>query len=589
MLNRLEPAVVKFVRDASAGPAMADALRELLVNLCAIDTSTRDDVAAMAAGEAALFDRIEREVKHIAGSEARIQRLAIDPAIAADPDYTLPAYAADTSGTIPDVRTAYGSRGNLLVELPPLQPAGAVKHVIDPKSPPAPPLVLHAHVDTVPPWIPPRVEGQRIIGRGTCDNKGQVAVLLMQMQLIRELQRQFHRPAHRTCEYHFAIDEEIGGNGSLSLAMARPVKGASVLVAECTGLMPFCAHRGCVYYECRISTEGLKDISAAEVFPFIVLAMENEGRLLREEAHAPMFSVAHVQTNHGTLGCFGHSPGSVCDHFAVEVTARAAANPERIGMKVIEFLDEAMAEYIRLYGDKTKELDPQTHRPKVARHFDVKVVPGPEFHTVRIDVHGKGGHMGALVECDSAITKAAYLFAVLVQVARQFPGLKAFTRLGDGRERPAGEHPREGVPRQLVMRGGQGFTPSHTMADVQRRLTEAVERGVKRYCETRGIPYRAEMATISFQALHNDAYADSPESEPMQALRLAFEAMDEPWPTPVAWETSCDARIYHHKGASAAIFGAGRLEVAHSPDEYVDIADLQKALAITTLATWAML
>ena len=94
---------------------------------------------------------------------------------------------------------------------------------------------------------------------------------------------------------------------------------------------------------------------------------------------------------------------------------------------------------------------------------------------------------------------------------------------------------------------------------------------------------------MSFDLLHNDAYAASPESEPMQALKAAFEAMGEPWPAPVAWETSCDARIYHHQGCPAAIFGAGRLEVAHGPDEYVDLADIQKALAISTLATWAMI
>ena len=53
----------------------------------------------------------------------------------------------------------------------------------------------------------------------------------------------------------------------------------------------------------------------------------------------------------------------------------------------------------------------------------------------------------------------------------------------------------------------------------------------------------------------------------------------------MAWQTSCDARIYHHKGHAVSIFGAGKLAAAHSADEYVDLADVQKALAISTLAT----
>ena len=75
----------------------------------------------------------------------------------------------------------------------------------------------------------------------------------------------------------------------------------------------------------------------------------------------------------------------------------------------------------------------------------------------------------------------------------------------------------------------------------------------------------------------------------MQALRRAFAATGEPWPEPVAWQTSCDARLYHAKGHPVAIFGAGKLELAHSRGEYIDVPDVQKALAISTLATWALI
>ena len=36
----------------------------------------------------------------------------------------------------------------------------------------APRVTLSTHLDTVPPYIPPRVEGSRLWGRGACDAKG---------------------------------------------------------------------------------------------------------------------------------------------------------------------------------------------------------------------------------------------------------------------------------------------------------------------------------------------------------------------------------------------------------------------------------
>jgi len=123
---------------------------------------------------------------------------------------------------------------------------------------------------------------------------------------------------------------------------------------------------------------------------------------------------------------------------------------------------------------------------------------------------------------------------------------------------------------------------------VQARLARAARRGAINYCRVRQVPFEESMIRMTFDRLHNDAYADSPDSAPMQALRAAFEALGQPWPAPVAWQTSCDARIYHQRGHPVAIFGAGKLETAHSDSEYVDIPDVQKALAVVTLATWVL-
>jgi acetylornithine deacetylase/succinyl-diaminopimelate desuccinylase-like protein len=316
-----------------------------------------------------------------------------------------------------------------------------------------------------------------------------------------------------------------------------------------------------------------------EIFPFVVLALEEEGRKLKEETRHPMFTQAHVQTNHGVLGPCGAGPSRVCDQVSVEVTAKSKANPERVAMKVIEFFEEAAGMYVRLYGDKTREKDATTGKFKVARHFDVKVTPTPDTTVLRIDVYGQSGHMAKVAECDGAITKAAFLFAGLVKAAAKYPQVEAVGRLvgdtSDGKE--------------VVLEGGQGFTPSHKMADVQARLIAAAQKGAQKFCKHRGREYDPGMVTMTFERLHNDAYADQPNSPPMQALTAACAAVGHSIPKPIAWEASCDARIFSHKGHPVAIFGAGPLEHAHANTEHVDIADLQKALAVSTLAAWSLI
>src|SRR5205085_101594 len=159
-----------------------------------------------------------------------------------------------------------------------------------------------------------------------------------------------------------------------------------VLMHESTGLAPYCAHRGCVYYRCELAAGYNPEMSAIELFPFAVLALEAEGRKIQRETDYPGFSAAHVQTSHGILGPYGKHPGNVCDHVAIELTAFTNANPDRLAMKLTQYLDEALIEYFARYGDKSQEKD-TSGEPKVARHFDVKVLPSEQGQRVRVDVY----------------------------------------------------------------------------------------------------------------------------------------------------------------------------------------------------------
>ena len=49
----------------------------------------------------------------------------------------------------------------------------------------APVVTLSTHLDTVPPFIPPRLEGERLYGRGSCDAKGIAAAMIVAAEGLR--------------------------------------------------------------------------------------------------------------------------------------------------------------------------------------------------------------------------------------------------------------------------------------------------------------------------------------------------------------------------------------------------------------------
>src|ERR1051325_1826622 len=46
-------------------------------------------------------------------------------------------------------------------------------------------VTLSTHLDTVPPFIPPRLDGDRLHGRGACDAKGIAAAMLVAADALR--------------------------------------------------------------------------------------------------------------------------------------------------------------------------------------------------------------------------------------------------------------------------------------------------------------------------------------------------------------------------------------------------------------------
>ncbi len=565
MTDPFAPELIDLVKQRASSDEYAAYCRNLLQELIEIDNTPKSDPAEMAANEEKVFAIIESELRGLCGDEVVIERVPIDPRIEGDPNYSQPYYTLTQDRPQPlSAGETYKNRHNLIAMFKADKPGDRGR-----------PSIHCCHVDTVAGWIEPRTDGQRVHGRGACDDKGQIPFLLAQMKLFNEIRREFGRGFAQDRAYQFVIDEEMGGNGALSMVRDPRFAGWQTVVYEITSNVPHPANRGAMWYRCALGSGGNGAVQPVEMWPFVVRALEEEGARIKAESSHPLFRPDHVQTSHGVLGCYGDHPSAVNDHVAIRIEARASANPDRIAMRINEILESALVEYTRAYGDKSKEPDAVTGQPKVPQHYKLTFEPSGNTLGYRLDIYGKAGHMGAIAQCDCAITKAAFLLMALLRVARGYPAIQARGYLADAPD----------MHEPIVLEGGQGFQPTHRMADLRDRLTAAAQRGARHYCDFRRVGYDEAMVEMTFEKLHNEAYASAPDCPAMQSFEAAYRALGLTWPEPGAWQVSCDGRLYALAGHDVVTFGPGELQFAHSADECIDIRQVQEALVIGVLQT----
>jgi acetylornithine deacetylase/succinyl-diaminopimelate desuccinylase-like protein len=246
--------------------------------------------------------------------------------------------------------------------------------------------------------------------------------------------------------------------------------------------------------------------------------------------------------------------------------------PNEIILNLVQdCLAAGLAAYVGLYGDKTKVKDPATQKPMVVRHYDLR----KQNHRLIVDVHGAAGHMGSIRERDGAITKAAYLVRSLVisKARLEQLGGAVHLKLGDELEQTSNG--------RLVLEGGQGFVPTHNIAEVMRRLEQAAGRGAEAYLRRIGRNGPGnDVVRITYEKLHNVAFDGDPNSSAVAhaitAARACGISKDEPV---LGWTVSCDARLFatEYPGMPVLTFGPGQLVHAHSDHEQIDIDEIRAA------------
>jgi acetylornithine deacetylase/succinyl-diaminopimelate desuccinylase-like protein len=556
-------AVVKAISARARVAGTQAYIQNLLLDLCRVNTTPNPDVAVMRAREAKCFQILEHELKALSFAHGWMERRPINPAIQSHPNYSLPHFTK--TATRPaglSAKQTYAGRSNLIYVAPgkTMKPSG--------KS-----VAINAHVDVVAPYFPPRVKGGIVFGRGACDDKGPVVAMVAALKILSEVMPQAGLKWNRNVVAMFVVEEETGGNGSLSLAIDRELKRLydSIVVGECAGLKIYPANRGAVWYKAELKPP--QGVSAFEMSAFVIEEMEKEGAAIRAESRHKLFPQRPVQTCHGIIGPFGEHPSRICGEVSFQI--QFGRKPDKATETLVrDCLESGLAGYVGLYGDKTKVIEPATGKPMVARHYDLRRA-GNGFE---VAVHGATGHMGAIRERDGAITKMAHLVRSLVLSRAKLSAKGGAMRL------ELGGKP---VAKCLILEGGQGFVPTHTIDEVMERMRRAAQRGADHYLRQCGRKEAgAQTVAVAYEKLHNAAFDGDPDSPTMRnaiaAAKLCGLWRDEPV---MGWTVSCDARLFatEYPGMPVLTFGPGELAVAHSDREQIDLRDVAKAAEFLAL------
>jgi acetylornithine deacetylase/succinyl-diaminopimelate desuccinylase-like protein len=551
--------VVRYINDISVKPEFQERLINFLEQICAVDTSPAQDLSSLRENENRVFSAITAELKDLRIPESSIVRKDISPEIGIHRSYSQPYYARGTNQEI------YKDRYNLLFMAEPTSDQSGFG------------TALNAHIDTVAPYFPPSREGGILSGRGSADDKGNIAVIVGTLLILDDFLRLRKTSLRNRLTAMFVIDEEIGGNGSLDLAIDRRVNERydSIMILECTDNDVHPAGRGAVFIKCEgtasiSSNKQESNIVIEEAFAFGVIGLLEEGETLRRESSHPLFPHRPVQTCTGILGHFGKHPSAICGQVDIALQPLSDLPTREIIEKTIM---KGIKKYVSIYGDKTKIVDSETGLRKLEKHYEIV----QRENSFIVKIFGTTGHMGSLRENDAAIAKWAYITREFVD-DRSNQKCPLTVRLS----------PQESESyEKLIFEGAQGFLPTHSIDEVKVRSESAFRRGIELYLKKIGAHQKDILCEITFNKLHNDAFAGNPNVRSVEiAVRIASEyGLRERNQPVIGWDVSCDARLFAKERPELSVitFGAGKLEDAHSNTEHVLLSDIFAAIRVCSL------
>lgn len=538
--------LTQHIRALAEEPKMVEYLEQAVYEMCLIDTSTNYPSDVIKTHEDDFYDYVVAKIQNIGIPGCTIEKLDIPADIARHKAYSIPFYAKDAN-------SAYEGRYNLLAS------------VTNEDHPSGRNVAINAHVDTVSPHFEPSRGDGYILGRGSSDDKGSIAVMFGVMKILKQLAADNVIQLKNRLSFLFVTDEEIGGNGSLAIAMNTKLRSQydSMLILECADNELYISNRGAIFFKCELSKQhqdSASDLLGASAYCLSEILAE--GRAIKKESDHPLYPQRPVQTCLGILDSFGVHPSAICSKAVFSVSGI----PKAKHADVFDLIDKGVADYVEHYGDKTTVMNEETGKPKLERHYGLSVVDD----TIEVTVFGIGGHMGSLEKNDAALSKLTYILKRLYGWHfKEQNAMKCHL-----------------VPSSytniLTFEGAQGFLPTHAIDSVKERLHSACKRGLGEYPRAEGM-----YLEMSFEKLHNEPFASDWKSAQYQSAVTAARAagiIDEHH-KPKGWQASCDARIFALEYPELPVItsGAGKLSLAHSLSEKIYTKDMLDSLVFTTL------
>lgn len=198
-----------------------------------------------------------------------------------------------------------------------------------------------------------------------------------------------------------------------------------------------------------------------------------------------------------------------------------------------------------------------------------------------IKVHGKQAHGSSPWLGDNAFEKMLVYAQRFIEEYKRILSSKVSSK--QEYEDPNAAKPTIAVGGLLLSAGAVNIVPGMCAFSVDRRLIVEervdeviveVEGLVKELSAKTGIPAELEVIDKS-----NPAYTPA-DSRVVRALKDAIRTSTGIDPRLTICTGGLDLKYYFERGIPAVVYGPGRPEVAHEPDEYVEIWQLEKSIQV---------
>ncbi len=246
----------------------------------------------------------------------------------------------------------------------------------------APRVVFCSHMDTVPPYIPPTFGADRVLGRGTCDAKGQFYAMYRACQRLAAA-------GHQDFALLVVSGEETGSWGAKAFAKL-PFRAPVLVVGEPTDNCMVSASKGTKRFDLTFTGKAFHSgypehgVSAVELFVDFMERLRAAGFPDDPELGPTTWNVGKLLSDNPqnilspSLTCRIYFRTTFASDAMVSDWMRAQASDT---LRVDAFGGDAPARYFTLPGIPSKPVSFGSDAPHLS-NFDRKVICGPGSITV---------------------------------------------------------------------------------------------------------------------------------------------------------------------------------------------------------------